>query len=101
MGEVHRISEWRARREARADVPIGAPPFVLEEPCPGCGMRRVATMVWRRAPKDALPVALPRMAPHFLCRDGEVVCQEITDAGIPLSGWSGILGHFEEAASAR
>jgi hypothetical protein len=39
------------------------------------------------------------MEPHFLCRDGAVVCQEITDAGIRLKGWSGILGHFEEEAA--
>jgi hypothetical protein len=100
MGEIQQIAEWRARRAANADVPIGAPPFVLEEPCPGCGQRRVATMVWRSASEDALPVPLPRMAPHFLCREGEVLWQEITDAGIPLSGWSGILGHFDEATSA-
>ena len=100
MGEILRIAQWRARRAARADVPIGAAPFVLEEPCPGCGQRRVATMVWRRLSQDALPVPLPRMEPHFLCRGGEVLFQEITDAGIPLSGWSEILGHFEEASSA-
>jgi hypothetical protein len=99
MGEIHRIAQWRARRAARHDVPMDAPPFALEEPCPGCGERRVATMVWRSESGDAPPVALPRMAPHFLCRDGEVVCQEVTDAGIPLAGWTRILGHFEEAAS--
>jgi len=100
MGEIHQIAEWRARREARSDAPIGAPPFVLEEPCPGCGARRVATMVWRETPGRALPFPLPRMAPHFLCRDGDVVWQEVTDAGIPLSDWAQILGHFEELASA-
>jgi hypothetical protein len=100
MGDVHQISEWRARREAKSDVPIGAPPFVLEEPCPGCGQRRVATMVWRDRSNATLPVSLPRMTPHFLCRDGEVVWQEVTDAGIPLAAWSGILGHFEDRASA-
>jgi hypothetical protein len=97
MGEIHRIAEWRARRAAEGDALMDVPPFALEEPCPGCGERRVATMVWRSAP-DAPPVALPRMAPHFLCRDGEVF-QEVTDAGIRLSGWTGILGRFEEAAS--
>jgi hypothetical protein len=96
MGELHQIVEWRARRAARDDVPIGAPPFVLEEPCPGCGERRMATMVWRHASEEVLPVPLPRMAPHFLCRDGEVVWQEVTDAGIPLADWTRILGHFEE-----
>lgn len=100
MGEIHRIAEWRARRAGGGDVLIGAPLFILEEPCPGCGERRVATMVWRRPSADAPAVPLPRMAPHFLCRDGEVVWQEITDAGLPLTGWSAILGHFEEASSA-
>jgi hypothetical protein len=95
MGELHEIAAWRARRAAREDVPIGAPPFVLEEPCPGCGERRVATMVWRQNAAASLPVPLPRMEPHFLCRDGEVVWQEVTDAGIPLFRWSEILGHFE------
>ena len=96
MENVERISDWRIRRAAANDVPIGAPPFVLETPCPGCGERRVATMVWRRAPAGGPSTPLPRMEPHFLCRDGEVVWQEVTDAGIPLTGWSGILGHFEE-----
>jgi len=95
MGEVRWISEWRARRAAIDDVPMGAPPFVLEEPCPGCNRRRIATMVWRRRPGDAFSTALPRMEPHFECRDGEVLHQEITDAGFALTGWSGILGHFE------
>ncbi|MGH9366109.1 MAG: hypothetical protein ACRD3M_00355 [Thermoanaerobaculia bacterium] len=95
MGEVHRIALWRARRAAKDDVLVGAPPFVLEEPCPGCGQRRVATMVWRRPSSTSLPAPLPRMEPHFLCRDGEVVWQEVTDAGIPLSRWSEILGRFE------
>jgi hypothetical protein len=99
MGELHRIDSWRARRAAQEDVPMDAPPFVLEEPCPGCGARRVATMVWRVLSPSEPPVALPRMEPHFLCRDGSVVCQEITDAGIRLTGWSGILGHFDEEAA--
>ena len=98
MGEIHRIAEWRARRAAQNDVLMDVPPFALEEPCPGCGERRVATMVWRSHSPDGLPVPLPRMAPHFICRDGEV-WQEVTDAGISLSGWTGILGRFEEAAS--
>ena len=98
MGELCPISEWRARRSAESDVEIGAPPFVLEEPCPGCGARRVATMVWRGT--GAFPIALPRVEPHFLCRDGEVVWQDVTDAGISLTGWSQILGHFEEEAAA-
>ena len=74
---------------------MGAPPFALEEPCPGCGERRVATMVWRSESPQTRPFPLPRMEPHFLCRDGEVVWQEVTDAGIALTGWTGILGHFE------
>ena len=96
MGEVHDIAQWRARKAARSDIPIGAPPFVLAEPCEGCGEQRVSTMVWRmdstgqRAP-------FPRIEPHFLCRGGRVLWQEITDAPIPVSSWSGILGHFEEA----
>jgi hypothetical protein len=99
MGEIHQMSEWRAQRAARTDVPIGAPPFVLEEPCPGCGARRVATMVWRQSPAAGSPTPLPRMSPHFLCRGGEAIRQEVTDAGISISGWSGILGHFEEDES--
>jgi len=95
MGEVRRISDWRARRAAIGDVPMDVPPFVLEEPCPGCGERRIATMVWRFRPGEPVSIALPRMEPHFVCRDGEVLYQEITDAGIALKGWSGILGHFE------
>jgi hypothetical protein len=75
-----------------------APPFLLEEPCPGCGIPRVATMVWRRTGQESTP--LPRVEPHFLCRGGEVLYQEVTDAGISLTGWSGILGHFEEEAPA-
>ena len=93
MGDLHDLSAWRARRRARHDVPMGAAPFVLEEPCPGCGAERVATMVWRRMKEDVEP--FPRFSPHFLCRDGEVVHQEITDAGVRLVGWTGILGHFE------
>ena len=99
MGEIHRIAEWRARRAAQEDIPMGAPPFALEEPCPGCGERRVATMVWRSESPQTRPIPLPRMEPHFLCRDGHVVWQEVTDAGIALTGWTGILGHFEGAAS--
>jgi hypothetical protein len=44
-------------------------------------------------------VAFPRVAPHFLCRHGRVLWQEITDAPIPVSAWSGILGQFEAAES--
>jgi len=96
MGEVHDIAAWRARRKAREDIPLGSPPFVLEEPCPGCGSLRVSTMVWRRDPSRGRVVPFPRIEPHFLCRDGRVLWQEISDAPIPVSAWSGILGHFEE-----
>ena len=96
MGELHDLAGWRARRRARGDVPMGAAPFVLEEPCPGCGAERVAVMVWRRLEgADSGVVPFPRLEPHFVCRGGEVVHQEITDAGVALTGWSGILGHFE------
>jgi len=96
MGELRDIAVWRAARAARDDVLIGSPPFVLEEPCPGCGCERISTMVWRASSgRPARP--FPRVEPHFLCRDGRVVWQEITDAPIPVSGWSRILGHFDEA----
>ena len=53
-------------------------------------------LVWRgSAGRPARP--FPRVEPHFLCREGRVVWQEITDAPIPISGWSRILGHFDEA----
>ncbi|HEY6928552.1 MAG TPA: hypothetical protein VJA66_02645 [Thermoanaerobaculia bacterium] len=99
MGKVEQIAEWRARRQAASDVPIGAPPFALEEPCPGCGVRRVSTMVWRHTGSEDRPVPFPRIEPHFFCEGGRVVWQEITDAPIPISGWSRILGHFEEPLS--
>jgi hypothetical protein len=97
--EIYEIAEWRARRERSTDVPLGVPPFALEEPCSGCGARRIATMVWRRRAGGEAE-AFPRMEPHFLCRDGHVLWQEVTDAAIPLSGTSGILGHFEGEISA-
>jgi len=96
MGDVEEIAAWKARRAAREDVPMGSPPFVLEEPCAGCGARRVATMVWRNDPSRRRRAPFPRVEPHFLCRDGRVLWQELTDAPIPLSDWSGILGHFDE-----
>jgi hypothetical protein len=97
MGETHDIAVWRARRAAGDDIPIAAPPFVLQEACPGCGARRVSTMVWRINPGKGRRVAFPRIEPHFLCREGRVLWQEITDAPIPVSAWSGILGQFEAA----
>ena len=97
MSEIYDIAEWRARKKAAEDIPIGAPPFLLEKPCAGCGARRVSTMVWRRKTATDRRVAFPRIEPHYLCRDGRVVFQEITDAPIPVSAWSGILGHFETA----
>ena len=96
MGSLEVISEWRARRVARNDVAIGAPPFVLEEPCPGCGCMRVSTMVWRELFSGRPRVPFPRIEPHFLCREGRVLWQDITDAPIPVSRWSEILGRFEE-----
>ena len=90
------IATWRARRAAKDDVPMGSPAFVLEEPCEGCGARRVSMMVWRQDASRGRRVPFPRIEPHFLCRDGRVIWQEITEAPIPMSAWSGILGHFEE-----
>jgi hypothetical protein len=100
MGEIHDIAHWRALRAARSDIPMGAPPFVLAEPCEGCGARRVSTMVWR-IESTGRRVPFPRIEPHFRCHDGRVLWQDITDASIPVSSWSGILGHFEEAESFR
>ncbi|HKF42238.1 MAG TPA: hypothetical protein VKG01_03985 [Thermoanaerobaculia bacterium] len=94
--DIADIAAWRARRAARDDVPMGSPPFVLEEPCPGCGARRVSTMVWRKDASRDRRVPFPKIEPHFLCRDGRVVWQEITESPIPASAWSGILGHFED-----
>jgi hypothetical protein len=97
MGELVQIARWRAQRIAATDIPVGAAPFALEEPCPGCGARRVSTMVWRLTRPEGKRIPFPRIEPHFLCRDGEVLWQEITDAPVPISDWSGILGHFEES----
>jgi hypothetical protein len=97
--EITEIAAWRARKAAATDIPIGAPPFVLREPCPGCSERRITTMVWRMNSATGGRVAFPRVAPHFLCRHGRVLWQEITDAPIPVSAWSGILGQFEAAES--
>jgi hypothetical protein len=36
------------------------------------------------------------MAPHFECRDGRVVHQEVTDAPISIAEWSRILGRFRD-----
>ena len=96
MGRVVQIGPWRARRQACNDIPMGSPPFVLEEACDGCGARRFSTMVWRES-ACGRRVAFPRIEPHFLCHEGEVIWQEITDAPLPISAWSGILGHFDEA----
>jgi hypothetical protein len=99
MGEVHDIAAWRAGKAAREDVPMGSSPFVLEDACPGCGARRISMMVWRKDSSRDRRVPFPRVEPHFLCRDGRVVWQEITDAPIPVSKWSEILGRFEESQS--
>ena len=97
MAEIEDIGVWRARRMAKDDIPIGVPPFVLEQPCPGCGTRRVCTMVWRRDPADGQRAPFPRVEPHFLCTEERVLWQEISDAPIPVSAWSDILGRFETA----
>ena len=97
MGSVEQIQEWRARRAAKTDIPMGSPPFVLEEPCAGCGATRVSTMVWRSDASSGRHIPFPRIEPHFLCRDGHVIWQEITDAPIPISGWSDILGRFQDS----
>ena len=85
---------WRARRDRSRDVPMGSDPFVLEDPCPGCGAERVATMVFRFG-----DVPFPRMEPHFECAGGRVLHQDITDAPIPISEWSSILGRFREESA--
>jgi len=101
---------WRARRDRSRDVPMGSDPFVLEDPCPGCGAERVATMVFRFTDDVRLEdgsagagrraaVPLPRMEPHFECRGGRVLHQDITDAPIPISEWSRILGRFREESA--
>jgi hypothetical protein len=105
MGEVHDIGTWRARKAAARDVEMGAPPFVLEEPCPGCGAERVGTMVWRMfrtSDSTEREVPFPRIEPHFLCCDGRVVHQEITDSPAPVTSWKQIFGRFrQEPACAR
>ena len=104
---------WRARRDRSRDIPMGSAPFVLEDPCPGCGVERVATMVFRFGDDfrsgdvgtsegtgpAASPVPLPRMEPHFECRRGRVLYQEITDAPLPVSEWARILGRFREESA--
>jgi len=45
------------------------------------------------------PVPLPRMEPHFECRRGRVLYQEITDAPLPVSEWARILGRFREESA--
>ncbi len=95
MGTLEEIASWRAKKKAAGDIPIGSPAFVLEEPCAGCGARRVSIMVWRDLSGRGERVPFPRIEPHFLCRDGRVVWQEITDAPIPVSEWSRVKGRFE------
>lgn len=98
-GNVVEIAPWRARRRLSRDVPMGAPPFVLEEPCPGCGAERVATMVWRSQADGDRAVPLPRMDPHFECDGTAVLYQDITDSPLPISFWSRILGRFREESA--
>lgn len=100
MGALVDIAAFRAKKSAAKDVPIGSPPFVLEEPCPGCGAQRVSTMVWRDLAGCGEPVPFPRIEPHFLCRDGRVVWQEITDAPIRVSEWKRVKGRFHRDSTA-
>jgi hypothetical protein len=102
-GNVVELAAWRLRRDRARDVEMGALPFVLEEPCPGCGAARVATMVWREPERGGPAVPLPRMEPHFECREGRVVYQEITESPVDISAWSRILGRFvaKEAGGRR
>ncbi len=95
MGTIEEIASWRAKKKAASDIPIDSPAFILEEPCAGCGLRRVSIMVWRDVSGRGERVPFPRIEPHFLCRDGRVVWQEITDAPIPASEWSRVKGHFQ------
>ena len=98
MAPIVEIAAWRARKIAAEDVPMGAPPFALLEPCPGCGARRVSTMVWRFAgAADCEGVPFPRIEPHYLCRDGHVLYQDITDAPLPVASWKRVMGRFLEA----
>ena len=94
MAVVEEISEWRARKAAAQDVPLGASPFVLEERCAGCGAERVGALVWRKLSPEQPAIPFPRIEPHFLCRDGRVLFQEITDAPLPVASWNRILGRF-------
>jgi hypothetical protein len=96
MAPIVDIAGWRARRSAAQDVPMGVPPFALVEPCPGCGTERVSTMVWRSAGPDCDGVPFPRIEPHYLCREGHVLYQDITDAPIPVESWKRVMGRFRE-----
>lgn len=96
MAPIVDIAAWRARRIAERDVPMGAPPFALVEPCPGCGVDRVSTMVWRTLSAGLEPVPFPRIEPHYLCRDGHVLYQDITDAPMPVSSWKSVMGRFRD-----
>lgn len=96
MASIVDISAWRAKRVASQDEPMGVPPFTLLELCPGCGSERVSTMVWRASEPGAEPIPFPRIEPHFLCRDGRVLFQEITDAPMPPSSWKRVMGRFRD-----
>jgi hypothetical protein len=89
------LADWKARRSAALDVPMGAPPFALVEPCPGCGAERVSTMVWRTQGPGLEAVPFPRIEPHYLCRDGRVLYQDITDAPLQVSSWKKVMGRFQ------
>lgn len=92
---VVELACWRDRRDRTRDIPMGAAPFVLEDACPGCGAERVAIMVFRET-RGGGRAPLPRIEPHFECRDGRVLHQEITDSPMPITEWSRILGRFRQ-----
>ncbi|HEY6051396.1 MAG TPA: hypothetical protein VIZ58_09115 [Thermoanaerobaculia bacterium] len=96
MAPIVDIAAWRAKRIAAQDVPMGAPPFALVEPCPGCGADRVSTMVWRTSTPGVEAIPFPRIEPHYLCRDGHVLYQDITDAPMPVASWTSVMGRFRD-----
>ena len=53
-------------------------------------------MVWRSAGPDCDGVPFPRIEPHYLCREGHVLYQDITDAPIPVESWKRVMGRFRD-----